>query len=71
MNWPMLFACFMGDVRKHLFSKRRKFFDLLTERIHKRVGFAVAWPDAMLFIQPEDWKECAIEAGLSLSEDSF
>ena len=66
MNWPVLFAAFLGDVRKCGFSKRRRFFDALTVRAHKRCGVAVAWPDALLFIEPEDWQAAALEAGMEI-----
>jgi len=66
MNWPVLLAAFLGDVRKFGFSKRRRFFDALTARAHKRCGVAVAWPDALLFIEPDDWQAALLEAEMEI-----
>jgi hypothetical protein len=64
MNWQVLFKCFMTDVKRCGFSQRRKFFEALTERAHKRCGVTVAWPHALLFIEPEDWQWALNEAGM-------
>jgi len=66
--WPVLFSCFMSEVRHYRFSQRRAFFAQLTEIVHSRVGFPVAWPDALIFLEPDDWKKAARLAGIE-SED--
>lgn len=71
MSWTILFSAFFGDVKKHRFSQRRVFFDELTKRVHQRAGIAVAWPDALMFIEPNDWTEAAKVAGFELNDDAL
>lgn len=62
----MLLAAAMVDLKVYRFSQRKAFWDALTERIQQRAGIAVAWPDALLLVQPEDWRHAARIAGVEI-----
>jgi hypothetical protein len=66
MSWTMLLAAAMGDLKQYKFSQRKAFWDALTERIQQRAGLAVAWPDALMLAQPEDWRHAARTAGVEI-----
>lgn len=45
-----------------LLSVRRTYLDALTNNISKRLDAHVAWPDLLIFIQPEDFCLAALAA---------
>lgn len=45
-----------------IFSRRRTYFAALERIVRDRLGSSVAWPDLMMFIEPEDFCLAALEA---------
>lgn len=50
------------ELGKRLFSIRQRYYARLTELIQNRMGFPVAWPDALGFVVPSDICEAALYA---------
>lgn len=44
----------LDKIRPQVFSKRRRFFRGLEVCVHLRHKHAIAWPDLLLFVLPED-----------------
>ena len=38
---------------KVIFSKRQQFFELLTSEISNEYPYSIAWPDALMFLEPK------------------